>query len=170
MKKAVVVVVKALMFDFKKNYFQLFELPISFNVDEALLKKHYLIILQQIHPDRFVNATEQEKRLAVQYTGYVNEAFATLRETTKRAAYLLKIQGVEINFETNTVMDEDFLIEQLQWREKMANATEAQFTQIKEELNVEKKKIIKGLEESFFDKDLEKARKLTLKLKFYDKF
>src|SRR3990167_7950003 len=100
MKKGAAVAVKVLMsdFDLKKNYFELFCLPVTYQVDLELLSQRYRALLQQVHPDRFVNASPQEQRLAVQYTGLVNDALDTLKSPIKRSAYLLKIHGIDIDF------------------------------------------------------------------------
>ncbi len=106
------------------NYFELFEIPVGFNLDITDLKQKYTRLQQAVHPDRFAKASSQEKRLSMQQTSHVNEAFHTLKEPVARAVYLLKLKGMDINLENETTMDMDFLMEQMAIREAMAEAGE----------------------------------------------
>ncbi|WP_163835113.1 Fe-S protein assembly co-chaperone HscB [Spartinivicinus ruber] len=106
-------------FDLSANYFELFDLPIQFDLDLANLASRYRQLQKVAHPDRFAGASEREQRIAVQYTAHINEAYSTLKKPTQRAIYLLSLKGVELDTENNTVMDSGFLMEQLEWREQL---------------------------------------------------
>lgn len=170
MKKAAVVVVKVSMFNFKKNYFELFELPQTYQIDEKLLKQRYLLIMQQVHPDRFVKASAQEQRLAVQFTGLINEALDTLQSPVKRAAYLLKLNNMPVDFESNTIMAKDFLFEQITWREKIADAKQDanKLAAVKKEIEMNYQALIDKLNLLFVEMDFSQAQQLTLQLKFFE--
>jgi len=60
----------------------------------------------------------------VQWTARVNEAYRTLKSPVQRAKYLLEMSGVDVGFETNTQMPPDFLLQQLELRESLAEAKE----------------------------------------------
>lgn len=105
--------------DFKQNYFQLFDFSVDFEVDKNTLKAQQQALQSKFHPDLFVNASEQDKRLSVQQASYVNEAYQTLLNPVKRARYLLEINGLELNDETETTSDMEFLMEQLELREQL---------------------------------------------------
>ena len=57
--------------DFNQNYFQLFELENSFDVNYESLEKKYLSFQKSFHPDKFVNASDQEKRISLQIISYI---------------------------------------------------------------------------------------------------
>jgi molecular chaperone HscB len=80
--------------DFNKNYFELFNLPVEFGIDRALLSERYRRLQQDMHPDRYATASAQQQRIAVQYSALVNEAYATLNKPLSRALYLLKMAGM----------------------------------------------------------------------------
>lgn len=108
------------MFDFSKNYFDLFGLPVTYRVDMAAVSERYRELQKLVHPDRYANAPEQEQRLALQRATLVNEAFDTLRDPLKRAIYLLQLNGVDTNAETATTRDGAFLMQQMELREALA--------------------------------------------------
>lgn len=103
----------------KKDYFALFGLYPSYQQNIAQIKRNYHQLQQKIHPDNFVNATAQEKHLAVEYAALVNEAYQTLMDPLKRAIYLLKLHGIDVQSETDTHMPLDFLAEQMVLREEI---------------------------------------------------
>lgn len=109
------------MVDLTKNYFELFELPVSCQVDEQRLSSQYRAVQRAVHPDRFAGDSERQQRLSVQYASYVNEAFNTLKHPLSRAIYLLKIAGRDVDMERNTIMDPQFLMEQMELREEVSD-------------------------------------------------
>ncbi len=61
----------------------------------------------------------------MQWTTRVNEAYRTLKSPVQRAKYLLAMNGVDVQFETNTRMPTDFLLKQLELREALEEAKQA---------------------------------------------
>jgi len=106
--------------DFSQNHFEIFGLEPGFEVDLAQLSSRYRDLQRAVHPDKFASGTDQEKRLAVQRTAQVNEAFETLKRPLERARYLLQLNGIDINSETDTTVDMEFLMEQMELRERLA--------------------------------------------------
>lgn len=96
-----------------QNHFELFQLPARFDVDMALLDAAYREVQGRVHPDRFVNASDAEKRVAMQWATRANEAYQTLKNPMQRARYLCELHGVDLQTESNTAMPMDFLMEQM---------------------------------------------------------
>ena len=67
-----------------QNHFDLFALPAKFAVDMGALDAAYRDVQGQVHPDRFVNASDAEKRVAMQWATRANEAYQTLKNPQKR--------------------------------------------------------------------------------------
>jgi len=111
--------------DFNADHFSLFDLPRAFRLDSALLDKRYREIQARVHPDKFASAGDAERRLSLQWTTRVNEAYQALKKPLLRAQYLLHLAGHDIGLESNTAMPVDFLIEQMEWREAVAEARAA---------------------------------------------
>lgn len=106
-----------------QNFFELFGLPARFQVDGEQLDRAYRDLQSTVHPDRFVNAPEAERRVSMQKATQVNEAYQTLKHPVRRAAYLLAQHGIDPQFETNTAMPAEFLIQQMEWREAIEEAS-----------------------------------------------
>ncbi len=105
--------------DFKQNYFQLFGLAPSFSLDASSLAERYRHLQRDLHPDRFASAPAHERRLAIQYSALVNEAYSTLKKPLSRAEYLLQLAGMERQAIGAQQVDGGFLIEQMELREKL---------------------------------------------------
>ncbi len=102
-----------------QNHFELFGLPVSFEIDLSTLDAAYRKIQNQVHPDKFASGTDTEKRVAMQWTTRANEAYQTLKKPLNRAAYLCELNGVDIAAESNTSMPAAFLMQQMEWRESL---------------------------------------------------
>ena len=105
-----------------QNHFELFQLPQQFDIDAAKLDAAYREVQGQVHPDRFVNAGDAEKRVAMQWATRANEAYQTLKNPQKRARYLCEQHGVDLQTESNTAMPMAFLMQQMEWREELGDA------------------------------------------------
>ena len=113
---------KALTSSGLQNHFELFGLSTSFGLDKEVLEKAYLEIQSRVHPDRFAHAGDAERRASMQWTTRVNEAYRTLKSPMQRAKHILELHGVDVEFETNTQMPSDFLLQQLELREELETA------------------------------------------------
>lgn len=109
--------------DFKQNYFEIFGLPVTFQVDINLLADRYLEMQKEVHPDNFSSSTDQEKRLSMQWATVVNTANETLRSPLRRAIYLLDLHGRKIA--ANPVLPPAFLMQQIELRERLEEIEEA---------------------------------------------
>lgn len=105
--------------DFQRNHYQLFDLPVGFALDTALLGERFRHLQRDLHPDRYAGASAYEQRLAVQYSALVNEAYATLRKPLTRALYLLELAGLTGEQVAAEPLAGGFLIMQMELREKL---------------------------------------------------
>jgi molecular chaperone HscB len=105
--------------DFQRNYFQLFDMPTGFALDQVTLGRRYRQLQKELHPDRYAGASAHEQRLAVQYSSLINEAYATLRKPLPRALYLLELAGMSNEEIAREQLSGGFLIAQMELREKL---------------------------------------------------
>lgn len=107
------------------NHFELFGLEPSFSIDAKALDAAYRALQSRVHPDRFAAADDKQKRLALQWATRANEAYQVLKNPLERAVYLLRLRGVDARAELNTRMAPDFLMQQMEWRERAEDAAAA---------------------------------------------
>ena len=106
--------------DMQQNYFELFQLPVSFDVDTDDLANRHRSIIARVHPDQFANKSAMEQRVALQWATFANEAFDTLKSPIARAQYLLKLNAPKLAQEDARVnLPHEFLMQQMQWREAL---------------------------------------------------
>jgi molecular chaperone HscB len=155
-----------------KNHFELFGLKPAYALDLDHLDRAYRDIQAEVHPDRFAHSGDAERRASMQMTTQVNEAYRTLKSPVQRAKYLLEVHGVDVGFETNTAMPSEFLIEQLELREKLEEAKNgSDLDLIARDLSVSRREIENQIQERIDGKhDYESARDLVRKLMFLERF
>ena len=111
--------------DFSQDFFALFGLRRTYRIDAARLDLAYHELQGKVHPDRHAHLPETERRLSMQWATQVNEAYRTLKKPLLRATYLLRLAGTDADHESNTAMPPEFLMEQMEWREGVAEARSA---------------------------------------------
>ena len=160
----------------KQNYFELFGLEPGFEIDLSTIAERYRDLQRAVHPDRFANASDQERLLSVQQAAHVNEAYQTLKSPLLRARYLLELQGIALN-DTDTTMDPMFLMEQIELRESLAAVSGlsdpfAALMALRDTIDAKDKSFISSLSEAFASGDeaaLQGARDTVRKMQFMEK-
>lgn len=156
------------------DYFQIMQVPQAYDVDGTALSENYLKLQSQFHPDRFAAKSAQEQRLAVQMASAVNQAYDTLRSPLLRAAYLLKLRGLDSSGENTTVSDMTFLMSQMQLREQLGAVTTAAepFAEL-ELVATEVAKQLTNLQaqfgEQYGQQTFDTAAQTLIKMQFYNK-
>jgi len=164
--------------DFSRNHFELFGLPTRYRVDNDLLAQGYHALQQALHPDRYAAASDRERRLSLQASTHVNQAFQTLQDPVARARYLLSLHTGDYDDEQESTRDAAFLMEQMELREVLAEVEGqadpmAVVGTILDRL-ADHSSLLTGeletlLEEQPLTQDLEMARELVRKLQFIAK-
>ena len=99
--------------------FELFGVPAQFAQDRAALDARWKDLQREAHPDKFAAQGSAAKRVAMQWSVRINEAYQRLKDPLRRASYLCELNGAPINAEKNTAMPTEFLIQQMAWREAL---------------------------------------------------
>lgn len=103
-----------------ESYFELFGLPPSYAIDLARLGRVYRILQRNMHPDRFANSSDQERRLAMHQAARINAAYQVLADPLSRGRYLLELHGNHFDAEHSITRSVEFLTEQMELREALA--------------------------------------------------
>ncbi len=162
--------------DTAKDYFELFGLPVGFELDSELLALRYRELQQAVHPDRFAGGTDLERRLAVQQASRVNEGYRILRSPLARARYLLELWGVGLD-DTNTISDPGFLMAQMELREALAEVRGSRdpfvaLAAVRDDIERRDRILADELRSAFDDgspEALARARACVLKMQFMHK-
>jgi len=163
-----------LLVDFSKSHFELFDLPIGFIIDEAVLVERFQSLQRKLHPDQYAAATAAEKRWSMQAASLVNDAYQTLSKPLSRAAYLLSLQGISLDEETDTTMDPMFLMQQMELREAMddvRSATDpfAALDAVRDELSTGTRSSQQRFGTAAANEDWVNARVVVREWQFFDK-
>ena len=156
------------------NPFALFDLPVVFQVDSALLNERYLALQKSLHPDNFSAASAQEQRLAIQKSAEINDALRILKDPITRADSIIAINtGETENPEEKSNNDIDFLMQQMEWRETLENIENRkdtdELTAFAQEINQIRHAILSELSTALDAQHWDIARAITDKLRFIKK-
>ena len=156
------------------NFFELFDLPVSYDVDLQKMQQAYMALQKQVHPDRFASASDQEKRLSMQQTSWINEAQTTLKDPVLRAVYMLRLRGTDINLHNETTMDAGFLMQQLAMRERLEHVRNeadplAALDKMAKEIQQESAGLMQAFSLAYEEDRLDEARETIRKLQFMQK-
>lgn len=95
----------------------------SFAVSLSDLDRQYFGFQRRLHPDRFATRSSKERALSQQQATALNEAYETLKDPLRRAAYLLRLAGHAVDIDqATTVADPALLMEAMEMREALEEA------------------------------------------------
>src|ERR1700716_2060496 len=75
------------------DYFAIFGLPRKLWIEMSKLEQKFLQMSWKLHPDNFVNASEEERELSLKRSSELNDAYRTLRDPIVRVEYLMDREG-----------------------------------------------------------------------------
>jgi molecular chaperone HscB len=134
--------------------FELFGLPQRFAQDRAAIDARWKALQGEYHPDRFAAQGQAAQRVAMQWSVRINEAYRRLKDPLRRAAYLCELRGAPIDAENNTAMPARFLMEQMEWREALEEASgEAELEALDQQLNRSRRQALQSIEQLLDEQD-----------------
>lgn len=140
----------------KMDYFEFYDIPISFSPDQALVKKKFYALSKEYHPDFFVNESEEKQQEILELSTLNNKAFQTLSNPDKLLPYVLTLKNVLAEGEKYQ-LPQDFLMEMMEVNEGIMelefDTDEAKLAEVKKnvdrfenELNTELRMLIADFE------------------------
>lgn len=143
----------------------------TFEIDRDELERQYFGFQRRLHPDRFVAKSSREKALSQSQATSLNDAYETLKDPLKRAAYLLELLGHPVDLTAcGTINDPKLLMEQMEKREAIAEADSvADITRLSAEADSEVIACHCHISAAFNAGDLNDAAHLTIRLKYLTK-
>ena len=156
------------------EFFELFELPVSYEVDASKLAARYQKLLAQYHPDRYASEDAKTRRSAVENAAFINQANETLTNPLKRGCYLLKLAGAECNPENHTIKDSAFLMQQMEFRERVDEVVDdddpfAAMDQLRADVDQLQNQLVDAFKSSYDSGAFDTALENLTKLQFFDR-
>lgn len=154
------------------NPFAIFGLTVDFNLDQNLLSERYLSLQKSLHPDNFADQSAQQQRLAVQKSAEINDAMQQLKDPISRADAIIALHQNEL-ITTSSGQDGTFLLQQLEWREQLADIEqsrdEAQLEQFSQHMAQVETDLLQQIAQALADTDWQQAQLINDRLRFMKK-
>ncbi len=103
------------------NYFELFGLPIGFQVDTNKLREAFMDIQRASHPDKFAQSNSYEQEEALERSALANKGFSLLNNKDQIMPYVLTLKGI-IDSDEKYALSPDFLMEMMELNEAWMEA------------------------------------------------
>lgn len=100
------------------KYYDFFELPVSFQIDETALRQKFLENTRLYHPDFYINESEAVQQEMMEKSSLNNDAFKVLSNPKVRSQYLLTESGILVKGENQ--LPQEFLFEMMEFNEKIS--------------------------------------------------
>ena len=94
------------------NFFELYDLPVQFNMDPSALKRKFIAMSKQSHPDLHTLSSEANQLEMLEKSTNNNTAYNTLKDDQKRTKYILQLHN-KIEDEEQYNMPATFLMEMM---------------------------------------------------------
>lgn len=101
-----------------KSYFELYDLPLTFKVDETLLKKKFYALSRQYHPDFYANESKEKQDDVLELSTLNNRAYKVLSDPLKRTEYILELHNM-LAEEDKYTLPQDFLMDMMDVNEAL---------------------------------------------------
>lgn len=106
------------------NYFELFEIPVSLQIDKNELQKKYFELQKKYHPDFFSNADENEQADMLEISSLINKAFKTFKDSDETIKYVLQLKDL-LQEEEKYELPPEFLIEMMELNETLMDVDDS---------------------------------------------
>jgi len=150
------------------NYFSIFGLKSSFELNTGELGVTFKNLQKLFHPDKYGRRSETEKKYSEQCSSVVNEAYTTLSDPLRRAQHLLSLKGHKISDKTSgSELDKSFLLEIMELNEELETTKESrQLEEIEDRVVLFFDNLIAEISNCFMTNEYDKARLILLKLRY----
>jgi len=106
------------------NYFEFYDLPEAFHVNEALVKKKFYQLSKEYHPDFYANEDDAKQQEILELSTLNNKAYQTLSNPAKRLEYILRLHNL-VSEGAKPQLPADFLMEMMDVNERLMEVDDA---------------------------------------------
>lgn len=148
------------------NYFELFEMPVTLEIDPGKLAKKYFELQKKYHPDFYTQASEYEQEEALEISSQLNKALKVFKDQDETIKYVLQLKGL-LEEEEKYQLPPDFLMEMMELNEELSDDSAARIASIEKELYSEVGSIIENYnDERIREQELQKLKAYYYKKKY----
>jgi len=142
------------------NYFEFFEIPIAFKIDEAALKRRFYEKSKKYHPDFYTLESDQKQAEILELSTLNNEAYQTLADFDRRLKYILELKNALAEEGKNKV-PQDFLMDMMDINEALMELEfdfdQAKYEEVMQQLKAQESSIYAEVESLIENYEDEKA-------------
>lgn len=134
----------------KMTIFELYNIPLSFTPDLAVVKKTFYALSKKYHPDFAGDSTEEEKQILLEKSAMINKALKIFQDQDLLIKYILQEKGL-LEEEEKYNLDPAFLMEVMELNEQVMELEEKETA---DERTVLKKSIqtaLQNLQEEIYE-------------------
>ena len=91
------------------DYFDLFDIPVQLKVNTSALKKKFIELSKQYHPDYFARESESTRAEVLERSALINKAWKTFQDPGETIKYVLQSNGL-LEEEEKYSLHPDFLM------------------------------------------------------------
>ena len=88
------------------DYFTFFGLPYRLNLDTKQLEREFYDLSRHLHPDINAGGSGPEQEWSLEKSSQLNDAYRTLKDPITRTEYLLRLQGVQLEEQSQAATEE----------------------------------------------------------------
>lgn len=159
------------------NYFELYDIPVSFVPDQQQLKQKFYELSRKYHPDFFTQENEFEQGEALEISSQVNKAYKVFQNRNETIKYVLQLKGL-LEEEEKYQLPADFLMEMMELNEQLTDAkleeNPAKLSEVKKAIDSQEAEIympVKAIVERYEEgktttEDLQKVKEYYFKKKY----
>ncbi len=148
------------------NYFELYDIPVSFLIDEMVLKKKFFELSKQFHPDFSSNLSAYKKEMALEMSTLNTNAYNTLKDFDKRMKYVLALKNILVENEKYN-LPQSFLMEMMELNELNLDERKNQTQHFENEIHLPVKNILEQATlENLTENDWQKVKEFYFKKKY----
>jgi molecular chaperone HscB len=87
------------------DHFTFFGLPRRLNLDLGKLEKEFYRLSRKLHPDVYARASARQQQWSLEKSSQLNDAYRALKDPIARTAYLLSLEGVQLEEQSKAATD-----------------------------------------------------------------
>ena len=146
------------------NYFELFDIPVSLQVDKNILAKKYVELQKKYHPDFYTQENEYEQAEALEKSSQINKAFKVFKNGDETIKYVLQLKSL-LQDDEKYQLPPHFLMEVMELNEELSDDSLQQINALEADIYAPVKNIIAN----FNDTNTSAADLLKIKEYYYKK-